>query len=209
MSLSGQFRYGISGFFQVSWVFWLFFLVVFSCGLVFGALAVDTVPAAVQANMSSYLQNFLSVAPSQLGTPVQIRLVLWDYVKYAGMIWLLGLTVVGAPLAVVWVFMRGFALGFTVAFLVADLGWRGLLIGIFGVLPQNLLAVPALVGLAVVAVDFAVVMVRSLASGRVPPLGQEMLTFSFFALVMGGLLLGASLVETYITPVFLHLVLPG
>ncbi len=209
MSFSGQFRYGISGFFQVSWVFWLFFLVVFSCGLVFGALAVDTVPAAVQANMSSYLQNFLSLAPSQLGTPVQIRLVLWDYVKYAGMIWLLGLTVVGAPLAVVWVFMRGFALGFTVAFLVADLGWRGLLIGIFGVLPQNLLAVPALVGLAVAAVDFAVVMVRSLASGRVPPLGQEILTFSFFALVMGGLLLGASLVETYITPVFLHLVLPG
>lgn len=55
------------------------------------------------------------------------------------LLWFLGLTVIGFPLILAFVWFRGFSLGFTVSFLLHDRAGAGILITIMSILPQNLL----------------------------------------------------------------------
>ena len=61
------------------------------------------------------------------------------------LIWLGGLSVLGALGSLVVVTVRGFSVGFTVCFIVRELGLPGVALALASVMPHNLIAAPALV----------------------------------------------------------------
>ena len=49
-----------------------------------------------------------------------------DHLKTLGLMWILGLSIIGIPLILILIFLKGLVIGFTVGFLVSQLSWRGL-----------------------------------------------------------------------------------
>ncbi len=71
--------------------------------------------------------------------------ILDNVLKTAALLFVLGLTVIGAPLVLGIVFLRGFVLGFTVGFLIQETSLNGLILAAAAVLPpHNVVAVPAI-----------------------------------------------------------------
>src|SRR5690606_27084904 len=103
------------------------------------------------------------------------------------------------------VFLRGFIVGFSVGFLLASRGWQGMAISLLAVLPQNLVIVPAIVGLSGAALVFAGAVVRrsgSHGASFVVRLARYLLA----AALAFAALAAASLIEGYVAPLFLRLV---
>lgn len=187
---------------------YFFLIVLFGMGVSSGALAVGALDGSQRLELSHYLDFFFHSLqdPGETWTssPV-VRQALSGNLRTAGLIFLLGLTVIGVPLVAAIVFLRGFIIGFAVGFLLVSRGMTGLTIGVLAILPQNILIIPALIILSAAALNFSTGIVRKRPLDK-GPMWKTFTSYSLVALGCFALLILASFVEGYIAPFFLRLV---
>lgn len=202
-----RWQQGIVGFFKKNLPLIFFVLLVFIAGVVFGALAIRTLDAEARQELVGHLSTFFNGLVGKLSQPFQANPqgTIWLNIKMVAIIWLLGISTVGMPFIPVIIFLRGFVLGFTVGFLVNELGFRGLIFGIVSVLPQNLIIVPAIVVAGMVAISFSLAVVRSLVTKRPMDFGPQLIQYSILMVMVAGVLIFGSLIETFITPLLMKL----
>jgi stage II sporulation protein M len=109
-----------------------------------------------------------------------------------GKIFLLGLTVIGFPLILVIIFTRGFVLGFTVFFLIKEKALWGALIALLAVFPPNFLSLPAYI-------------LAALLRTKTTPIANYALSYLLLMITLAVLMLGAALIEGYLSPLFIQL----
>lgn len=185
---------------------YVFLVVLFSVGVAFGALATGALDESQRLELVQYLEFFLEVVDTgSEGPPAGevFQAALSSNLRTTALVFLLGLTVVGAPLVPVVVFLRGFIVGFAVGFLVSHLGWSGMLMALLAILPQNLLLIPALLVLSAYALLFAATVIRR--RGTTAP-WRAGVAFTVITAVTVVTAAAASLVEGYVAPLFLRLI---
>jgi stage II sporulation protein M len=185
-------------------------MLLFMTGLGFGALATQKLSPVQKEDLSSYISAvYASLAENNQEREDRAQVFYQslkdNVIKTAGLLFLLGLTVIGAPLILAVVFVRGFVLGFTVGFLVQDAMVKGLVLSTTCVLPHNILMVPALLLGAGGALSFAGSAFRTLVGRSRDSVQGQLATTTLLALCSGLLFLVAALVETYITPILVQL----
>jgi len=209
LTFVGQFRNGLKGYLGLSLPYYFFVSLLFVMGVVFGAVAVNALAPRQKVELLDYLKVFLRGLSQQLGDidgGVVLKQSVTANLKTAGLVWLLGATVIGAPLTVVIVFVRGFVVGFSVGFLVGEMGGKGLSLALLAIFPQSVVAVPAILALSVSSLAFSVLIVRQRVGRFKVNLAEEFLAYTFTCLVLAAALVGASLIEAYVTPVFMGLI---
>lgn len=187
---------------------YVFLIVLFAAGAAFGALATGSLDADQRVELVQYLEFFLAAfdGGQEAPPPAQIfHAAFFGYLRTIGFMLVLGLTVVAAWAVPIIVFLRGFILGFAVGFLVSHFSWTGLLITVFAVLPQNVLAIPAVVLMAGGAAAFAFTVFRQ---GRrdaavIRQAGSRLALITLLALLAVTV---ASLMEGYLAPALLRLI---
>jgi stage II sporulation protein M len=184
----------------------LYFLVLvfFAAGIAAGAFTVDALSSVQKEELINYFQSFFTVLDQE---PVQSAVIfkqsLINNSQFAILIWLLGITVIGVPLILMIVGIKGFIVGFSVSFLVEGMGLKGLLFAVAAILPQNLLIVPGIIAAAVLGISFSISMLRRKKSKPKKSFASELAIYSINILFTLLILLFGSLVEGYITPVFM------
>lgn len=187
-------------------LFVLVFLLIL--GLVFGALSVQSLSPSQKEDLSGYLQSlFGAFTPSAQEQPVLLQLGMVDTLfRTTGLMWLLGFTLIGAPLIFALVFLRGFVIGFTVGFLLDSLLFKGLALTLALVVPHNLFVIPAVLVGALATLSFSFVVLKNLFFGSKENIYYHLCAGTLLTLLSFAILALASLVECYITPLFIHLV---
>jgi stage II sporulation protein M len=183
----------------------------FVIGVIFGALAVRSIEAKDRLEVVSYLSGQLQrlvSPPDGIGWTLFWR-QLWGKLKLLALLWVLGISVVGALGVMVLAFLEGVVSGFFVGFVAAEMGGKGILLAIAGHLPQRLLEVPAVILAGTASVAFSTQVVRSWRAGRrVPNFYPALASFTGMLLVMGLVLVLSSLAEAFLSPALLRMLLP-
>ncbi len=179
----------------------------FAMGFVSGTVAVTALDGPGRQELAQYLDGFfrsLPETPPEPGTLLRDAIAT-DVLRTTGLMALLGLSIIGSPFVLALVFLRGFALGFSVAFLSSQQLLRGLALAVLAVLPHNLLAVPAMWVAAVAALGFAggagKILLGRRDGGRI---GHQLAACAAGMAVSVALLAAAGFVEGYVTPVLLR-----
>lgn len=209
LTFVGQFRNGVKGYLKDTMPYYFFVTLLFVLGVVFGAVAVNALTPQQKVELLDYLKVFLRGLTQKLGdidSGVVLRQSVLNNLKTAGLVWILGATVIGAPVTVVILFVRGFVVGFSVGFLVAEMGGKGLSLTLLAIFPQSIVAVPVIIALGVSSLAFSVLVVRQRVGKFKVNLAEEFLAYTFTCLVLCAVLMGASLIEAYVTPVFMGLI---
>lgn len=178
-------------------------------GLTAGALAVGQLSEADHGELSSFLKEYVRRAesPGQRNLPREKEDgVLVNVARGAVVPWLLGLTIIGAPLALVLVFLRGFAVGFTLKFLVDELSFRGALLGLLSVAPHSLLTVSGLCLASGAALTFALSAAKVLAGrgDREGVLGHFAAS-TLLSAAAASMIAGGTWIQAHVTPVLVEL----
>ncbi|MDD2574490.1 MAG: stage II sporulation protein M [Bacillota bacterium] len=185
---------------------YFFVLVFFVAGIAAGAFTVDALSSMQKEELVSYFQSFFSILDKE---PVQSATVFkqsfLNNSQFVLIIWVLGITVIGIPLILMVIGIKGFIIGFSVSFLVEGMGLRGLLFALAAVLPQNLLIVPGILVAGVLGLSFSISMLRRKKSKTKKSFSSELTVYSFNILLALLILFVGSLIEGYITPVFIKL----
>ncbi|MGI6469013.1 MAG: stage II sporulation protein M [Syntrophomonadaceae bacterium] len=168
----------------------------FTLGLIMGALKAGDLEGGVKERLLEMIDLYLGEQQGVYGPAVFVSALL-NQGRFILAIWALGLTVIGIPLILAVVFMRGFSLGFTAGFLFQEKAAQGVLLTFISLLPQNLIYVPVLLIASVIAVDFSLYIVRGRSYNRAP-LGVSLLGYtSLVGMLMLVFMLGA-FIEAYL-----------
>lgn len=142
---------------------------VFGFGLAAGGVAVGHVDERDAAELSTYLNGYVrqaTASPGALAAPAGPGLTLDSVGRGALLPFVLGLTVIGSPFILALLFLRGFALGFTLAFLVREYSYKGVLLATASILPQSLFSVPAALLAAGASLTFALAAAKIMLGKR-------------------------------------------
>ncbi|MGI6328319.1 MAG: stage II sporulation protein M [Dethiobacteria bacterium] len=123
-------------------------------------------------------------------------------------LWLLGLLWMGFPFILFLLLIKGFAIGFTVGFMVRHYSLKGIVFCLAAVLPHNIIMVPGYLVAGATAMTFSILNVKGRLAKKHAnnrrQYFQQYCIMMFMVLIFE--LLGG-LVEAYVTPVFMELVI--
>lgn len=184
-----------------------FVIVIFILGISFGAIAVKTVDYNVKDGVFNYFNNFMSGYgeieynhSSLIGESIKFNMM------NIFIIWAFGLSILLMPLITVLVFFKGFVLGFTVGFLVSEYSFKGIIIALTAVFPQNVIIIPVYIISSVMAIYISI-MIFKYFRGKIQMKAEDLITYSIEMGILAVILLLASIIETYISPFLLKLVI--
>lgn len=184
-------------------------LVMFVMGIVFGSVGAQTLDPTQKGQLVDYLGKFsMSLADSVQGSRVSPQDAILTNLQKLAIVWLLAVTVIGAPAILVVVFLQGFASGFTVAILIEEWSAKGLLLAAASVVPHNAFLVSGLVLAGTAGLAYAWVSVRGTLSRDAPPFGQRITALSVICAGCSLLLIVAGVVEAYVSPYLVQRVAP-
>ncbi|WP_010650778.1 stage II sporulation protein M [Oceanobacillus massiliensis] len=181
---------------------YLFMIILFLTGIIFGAVIVNSMGFIQKQDLFFYLERFFGQITD--GIFIEKNEILWEsfiyHGKYLLLLFILGLSVIGLPLVWVLIFIKGLVVGFSVGFIVNQLGMKGLLLASLSIAPQNIIAIPVYITAGSISMIFSLTLLNKLFSRRnnqqlLQPLGR----YSIIYVILVGVSLVAAFVESYIS----------
>ncbi|MFB6465927.1 stage II sporulation protein M [Cytobacillus sp. Hz8] len=189
---------------------YIFIIVLFLMGVIFGAIVVNSLSMTQKEDLFYYLSQFfgqVSAGKVAASKDLFIQSFLHNS-KFIGLFWLLGISIIGLPVILILLFMKGMVVGFTVGFLVNQMNWKGFLLSFVSVLPQNFIIIPIFIIAATLAVSFSLRMVKrefmkKMGQPFLPMFSKYLLAFSVALLFI----VFAAAIEAYISPTLIKSVI--
>ncbi|MDU0154179.1 stage II sporulation protein M [Bacillus cabrialesii] len=187
---------------------YIFVSVLFFMGVIFGAIIVNSMTISQKEDLYYYLSQFFGQLSDgkQASASDMFGQSIFHNAKYLGLMWILGISVIGMPIIFIMIFLKGIVVGFTVGFLVNQMGISGFFLSFVSVLPQNVLLIPAYLIMGTCAIAFSLKLIRQLFVKRSlhdAPI-QWFGRYAFVLLVILFLALISSLFEAYLSPVLME-----
>ncbi|WP_064090960.1 stage II sporulation protein M [Rossellomorea aquimaris] len=192
---------------------YLFIITLFLMGVIFGAIVVNSLSFAQKEDLYFYLSKFFSEMEDGRMTSSEelFRQSFLHNVKYLGLMWILGISIIGLPLIFVLLFMKGVVVGFSVGFLVNQMEWSGFLLSFVSVLPQNIIIIPAFIFIGAVSASFSLTLIRKIFMKHGPSIQFQMIPFLsryvIFLVLAIGIVTIASSIEAYLSPYLMKTVI--
>jgi len=180
---------------------YLFMLTLFITGIIFGALTVNSMTFIQKQDLFFYLDQYFQ----QVNTENAINRIdilkrsFFFHIKYLSLFFLLGITIIGIPIIWVLSFIKGVVIGFSVGFMVNQLGVKGLLLATISMAPQNMIIVPIYIIAGSLAMMFSLNLCYKLfGRSMTSPIGKPFIRYSFLFILLFFLAFASALVETFI-----------
>lgn len=179
-------------------------------GVIFGAIVVNSLSVIQKDDLFYFINEFFTqVVNGEMVEAKEIFRHSFSYnSKYIGLMWILGMTMIGLPIILVLLFLKGMVIGFTIGFLVQQMGWKGFFLSFVAVLPHNLIIIPIFIGIAVISVSFSLQLIKKLFTKSFYQPFAPMLVRYFMFLGVALIFIGiAAFIEGYLTPYFMKAIL--
>ncbi|MFC4558728.1 stage II sporulation protein M [Virgibacillus kekensis] len=169
---------------------YIFMIILFLTGVIFGAIIVNSMNWAQKEDLFFYLERFFGqiADEDQIAGDEILKSSFSYHAKYLLLLFILGLSVVGLPLVWVLLFLKGLVVGFSVGFIVNQLGMKGFLLASLSIAPQNLLIIPIYITAGSLSMIFSLTLLGKLFTRRIAqpvlqPLGKYVTVFSLLLVV--------------------------
>ncbi|MFZ5988590.1 MAG: stage II sporulation protein M [Bacillota bacterium] len=189
---------------------YFFLFLAFVAGVSAGAFTVNGLSSIQRNELTNYFQGFLQLFENQrVDSNEVLRISLIDNIKLVAVLWVLGVTIIGIPFIYIIVGIRGFITGFTSGFIIDVLGFKGIIFTLLTILPKEVVIIPCIIALGVNGINFSLNIIKNKS---IKHMSKESLKTSFFAycfvtLFFSCLIFAGILVESYVTPVFIRMII--
>lgn len=189
---------------------YLFVIVLLFMGVIFGAIIVNNLHSELKQDLLFYLkQFFLQVEKGKIGeSSVVWKESYFSQLMYIGIIWILGISIIGLPVILVLLFLKGVVVGFTVGFLVDQMGTEGFFLAVVSVLPQNMIVIPVYVVISTISIGFSIQLIKQLfIKKNTDSILPELVWYTFIFIVVGIILIVSSAIEGYVSPKLMKIIM--
>ena len=182
---------------------YVFMLILFLTGIAFGAIVVNSMGPIQKQDLFFNLERFFGyiTTESTIDKNEILKESFFYHAKYLLLLFILGLSVIGLPVVWVLIFLKGLVVGFSVGFIVSQLGFQGFVLATFSIAPQNIIVIPIYILAGSISMIFTLGLLNKLfvrkASFSQPVLQPFAKYISIFAILLFVSLVPA-VIEAYV-----------
>lgn len=181
---------------------YLFMSILLLTGIVFGAVIVNSMSFIQKQDLYFHLDRYFNQLIEGQSIPHKdiFTKSLFHHVKMLLVLFILGLSVIGLPIVWILVFIKGLVIGFSVGFIVNQLGFKGLLLATLSIAPQNMIMIPIYIIAGSFSMVYSLSLFHKLFNRSVSkPLLRSFIQYSaVFCLLLVGSIIG-SFIESFIS----------
>ncbi len=164
---------------------YIFMVILFLTGIIFGSIIVNSMNFVQKQDLFFYLERFFGQISHE--QHIENKEILKDsffyHAKYLILLFILGLSVIGLPVVWILLFLKGLVVGFSVGFIVNQLGLQGLLLASLSIAPQNFFFLFIYIIAGSLSMIFSLTLMRKLFTRKfshpvLQPFGQYITVFS-------------------------------
>ncbi|MGI6425597.1 MAG: stage II sporulation protein M [Tepidanaerobacteraceae bacterium] len=183
---------------------YVFLTIILIIGIIIGSITVNMISQIQVENILSFINGFLAnINNLSVDRHFVFYVSLSNNLKTALILILLGFSIIGFPFILALISFRGFVLGFTVGFLIKQMGTKGIILSVLSILPQNLIILPCIISIGVASLTFALTIIKSKMKNYQENYLQLVTGYLLLNLFFSIILVMAGLIEGYISPVFI------
>lgn len=121
-------------------------------------------------------------------------------------IWILGISVIGAPMMIVLFFMKAFTLGFTIASMIKIYHLKGLLYSLIYIFPHQVINLLVFIFFIMFSMSLSITLFQALLKKKTVDFSKVMNRYVFILAITIGILIITSLLEIYLMPFLFRMV---
>lgn len=173
----------------------------FAIGISVGAFTVKALDINQKTELVTYLNKFFQILNNQT---INKNAVFYQSIKnnfqIVFFIWFLGVTVIGIPFTLLITSFRGFIVGFTVSFLIQGMGWKGFVLTLAAVLPQNIIFIPCILIVSAISLCFSIQVFKTRIKKRFAnSIKSNIISYTTTILIIFGVMILGSIIESYLS----------
>jgi stage II sporulation protein M len=180
---------------------YLFLLIIFIIGVIFGSIFItilsDTDKSTVTTQITSFFDQIQSNKIDYLGA---LKNSATSNLIYIVVIWLLGISVIGIPIIILMMFLKGFIIGFSIAAIVAKYKILGLLGALTYIFPHIIISILVIFMISFYALKLSFNLFRAVVERKSINFNEIVSRYSSVMLISIILMVVASLIEAFISP---------
>jgi len=191
---------------------YLFLLMAFILGVSAGAFTVNGLSTMQRDELSNYFQGFLQLLNNQnLESSELFSTALLENLKLIGLIWILGVTIIGIPFIFIILGVKGFIIGFSSGFIINALNFKGVLFTIFALLPKEIIIVPCLIAIGVNGINFSMRIAKNKSAHEnlKDNLKTSFISYCFVTAFYSCIIIAGLIIDAYLTPVLIRIIAPA
>lgn len=180
---------------------YIFMTTLFLTGIIFGAITVNSMSFIQKQDLFFHLDRYFVQlnGDETIASKDILKRSFFFHMKYLFLLFILGLTIIGLPVVWVLIFIKGLVIGFSVGFIVNQLGAQGLLLATVSIAPQNIIIIPVYLIAGSLSMIFSLVLLYKLVGRSISnSIGRPFIQYTFFFIVLLICAFGSSLIETFV-----------
>ena len=174
--------------------------ILFIIGIVLGIIFINYNNLNQKEEINTYINNYLTQIKENgqiLSSTELLKASIQRNLITTIILWLLGLTIIGMPIIYIVIIYKGYSLGYTLASVVAALGFgKGLIFINISILLQYIIYIPCLFFISISGIKLYKSIIRDRNKANIK---YEIIRHSIICMIFFVILLIGSLVETYIS----------
>ncbi|NMA86186.1 MAG: stage II sporulation protein M [Tissierellia bacterium] len=191
--------------FQDNFLIYFILSTIFAIGIIIGAITIKVLRADQIDNILVFLNSFFKAMEGNEFEGISIlKQSIIDNFKTIGLVLGTGLIIIGIGIIPIVIIFRGFAIGFTVGFIVNEFGFKGFLFSILGILPQNLLIIPGIISISSIGMGLSINNLKRRNLGfRNSRYNTGIMDYLFLILFFTTIILIGTFIEAFVSSNFL------
>ena len=176
---------------------YMIIMIFFIIGIFLGVFFINQIKDEQRAEIHQYLSEFINNMKNttDIDETAVLKSSIYDKIWLTIAIWFFGTTIIGIPIVFGLVIYRGFCLGYTISTVISLMGFtKGFSFILVTLVLQNIILIPALIGLAVSGFKFYKSIIKDRRKETIKLAFVRHTIFSSF--MLGGLLI-SSLIEVF------------
>lgn len=173
-------------------------------GSIFLMMSNDADKSSVIAQIQSFFTN-ISERSIDNGLALRNSLII-NYI-FVGLIWILGLSMVGIIVTVFLTYIKGFLVGFSIASIILTYGYKGVLASVLYTFPSQIFNIVVVIVLTIYSIMFTHNLFRIIVSKK--NMNNRLMLKKYFVILMFCVIVSfvSSVLEVYLFPNILKLII--
>lgn len=185
----------------------IFFVFMVILGIIFGSLFITILDKSDKELVSTQITNFFTNIKTNQNQDIVATLKnsLFTNIGSVLAIWILGISIIGIPLIILFVFIKSFVFGFSIGGIISVYNIKGILLSIGYLFPHQIINIITLFILSLISFNISVNFLKSLISKK--QIDFKMWIGKYYKLLLISLIIMvlSSLMETFLSPYILKI----
>lgn len=187
---------------------YLFLIIILLIGLLFGSLFITILNEKDKLMVSNQLTNFFNqIKMNKINYLQALKNSLATNLIYIILIWLLGISIIGIPIIIFIVFIKGFIIGFSISAIIATYKFIGLIGAFAYIFPHLIMASFIIIIISCYALYLSFNLLCSIIQKRSINFKNIINKYGIIMLISIIVMIIASIIEVFFSPYFIKLFL--